>query len=246
MPVVKYRQLAHRPPPQPIRLAVPGWVGDKQPRTDGNREQPWHCVPFTEGARYGFEVLYPFDVELRVRTVDDCVSLEADWGEPPENEPMWPPFRSFGPEYYSYQLSLDLAVPPGWAVRCEPHPRFYTDATHSTPLAVPALIRSDWWPMIYFCIFKAPPPHTTHIFRKGEPMIAFIAIPEDPDLTIMSMDSEEAAQREMRSRRLAASRDALAAGTRWSSNTDTIFDGTYRNLARAARSVARADGNDRD
>jgi hypothetical protein len=53
------------------------------------------------------------------------------------------------------------------------------------------------------------------------------------------MDAETAAQREMRSRRLAASRDRLAEGTRWTSDTRTIFDGTYRNLARAARAKAK-------
>lgn len=241
MPVVKYRQSFHRPPPQQIRIEVPGWAGAKQPRADGNHEQPWHCLPFSESARYGIEVLYPFDVELRVDTIDGCVALQADWGEPPNDDEMWPPFRPFGAEYYSYQLSLDLAVPPGWAIRCEPHPRFFTDATNTTPLAVPALIRSDWWPMTYFCIFKAPPPGVTHVFHKGEPMLAFIIVPEDPDITLVEMEPEEAAQREMRSRRLGASRDQLAEGTRWTSDTNTIFDGTYRNMARAARAVARED-----
>lgn len=237
MPILKYRNAPHFPPPRQIRVEVPGWAGAKQVRATGNHEQPWHCLPFSESARYGLEVLYPFHAELRVRTVDGHVSLEAEWGEPPDDDLMWPPFRPFGAEYYSLQLSLDLAAPKGWAVRCEPHPRFFTDSTHSTPLAVPALIRSEWWPTIYFCIFKAPPPHATHVFRKGEPMIAFIVVPDDPNLTIQRMDPDEAAQREMRSRRLAASRDQLASGTQWTSDTDTVFDGTYRNMARAARSV---------
>ena len=241
MPVVKFRQMGNRPAPQLIRIVVPGWAGDKQPRVTGNHEQPWHCLPFSESARYGLELLYPFDIELRVQTVDGAVSLDANWGEPPEEEPMWPPFRPFGAEYYSYQLSLDLAAPSGWAVRAEPHPRYFTDATHSTPLAVPALIRSDWWPMTYFCIFKAPPPGVTHVFRKGEPFMAFIVVPDESNLTVEPMDDVEAAQREMRSRRLAESREKLAEGTQWTSDTHTIFDGTYRNMARAARAVAKED-----
>jgi hypothetical protein len=239
MPVLKYRLHGHRPPPQPIKLAVPGWAGDRQPRADGNHEQPWHCVPYSESARYGIEVLYPFDEELRVTTRRGRVELAAEWGPPVDLDMMWPPFRPFGKDYYSYQISLDLEAPPGWAIRVEPHPRYFTDATNTTPLAVPALIRSEWWPMIFFCIFKAPPKGVTHIFRKGEPFLSAIVLPAEPELDLRPMTEEETAEREMRARRLAASRDALATGTRWLSTTNTIFDGTYRQLYRAARARDR-------
>ncbi len=235
MPIVKLRVHDDRPKPTPIRITVPGWAGTKDPRADGSHEQAWHCIPFSESARYGLELLYPFEEEMRVTTVDGQVRLDADWGPPPASGLTWPPFRIFGEDFYSYQLSLDLEVPPGWAVRTEPHPRYFTDSRNETPLAVPALIRSDWWPMMFFCIFKAPPPGVTHVFRKGEGFISFIVLPADPDLTLVAMTEEEAAQREMRARRLAVSRDKLAEGTRWLSATHTIFDGTYRNMARAAR-----------
>ncbi|MDE1917199.1 MAG: hypothetical protein KGJ57_15990 [Sphingomonadales bacterium] len=235
MPTVKYRLHGHRSPPRPVKINVPGWAGAKEPRTDGSHEQPWHCIPFSESARYGVELLYPFDDELRVTSVDGRVRLDADWGAPPEPDMMWPPFRAFGEDFYSYQISLDLEVPPGWAIRTEPHPRYFTDASNTTPLAVPALIRSDWWPMMFFCIFKAPPPGLTHVFRKDEGFISLIVLPAEPDLELVEMTPEEAAQREMRSRRLAASRDRLAEGTRWLSSTNTVFDGTYRNMARAVR-----------
>jgi hypothetical protein len=100
---------------------------------------------------------------------------------------------------------------------------------------VPALIRSEWWPMMFFCIFKAPPKGVTHIFRKGEPFMSIIVIPTEPQLDLEPMNEEEEAQREMRARRLAANRDKLAEGTRWLSTTNTVFDGTYRNMARAAK-----------
>lgn len=240
MPVVKYRIHGHRPPPQHTRFSVPGWAGERQPRAEGSHEQAWHCTPFSEYARYGIELLYPFDEELRVTNFRGKVRLQADWGEPVDGDMMWPPFRTFGEDYYSYQISLDLQVPSGWAIRTEPHPRYFTDATNTTPLAVPAIIRSDWWPMMFFCIFKAPPRGTTHIFRKDEPFISMIALPAEPDLQLQEMDAEDAAQREMRSRRLAASREALAEGTRWVSTTNTVFDGTYRDMYRAARAKDRA------
>ena len=242
MPIVKYRSHGNRLPPQKVRLDVPGWGGAKEPRADGSHEQAWHCIPFSESARYGVELLYPFADELRVTSVDGQVVLNAEWGEPPDDDIMWPPFRTFGEDFYSYQLSLDLEAPPGWAIRTEPHPRYFTDASNTTPLAVPALIRSDWWPMTFFCIFKAPPPGVTHLFRTGEPFISLIVLPADPDLDLQPMTAEEAAQREIRARRLAVSRDALAEGTRWLSSTNTIFDGTYRNMARAARAKLNDPG----
>ena len=240
MPEIKYRLHGTRPPPRPIKMAVPGWAGAREPRADGSHEQPWHCAPFAESATYGLELVYPFDEELRVTSVDGQVQLDADWREPADAELMWPPFSTFGEDYYSYQIALDLQVPAGWAIRTEPHPRYFTDPTNTTPLAVPALIRTEWWPMMFFCIFKAPPPGTVHIFRKDEPFISLIALPSEPDLQLVAMGEEEEAQREMRSRRLAKSRDDLALGTKWHSSTNTIFDATYRNMARAARRLRRS------
>ena len=234
MPLVKYRLHGRRSAPQVIKVPVPGWGGEPQPRLDGNHEQPWHCTPFSESARYGVELLYPFDEELRVYRQDGKTVLEAEWGDPPDDM-MWPPFRTFGEDYYSYQLSLDLLPPPGWAVRTEPHPRFYTDPTNTTPLAVPALIRTEWWPMMYFCIFKMPPQGMTHIFRKGEPFMSMIVLPAEPELTLEEMPEDESAERELRSRRIAASRDKLAGNTHWTSSTKTIFDGTYRRMYSAAK-----------
>ena len=240
MPTLKYRLHGQRPAPRRTEMPIPGWGGEPQPRADGSHEQPWHCTPFSESARYGVEVLYPFDEELRVRKVRGRVRLEADWGEPVDPDMMWPPFRTFGKDFYSYQLSLDLEAPPGWAIRVEPHPRYFTDPTDTTPLAVPALVRSEWWPMMFFCIFKAPPKGATHVFRKGEPFLSAIMLPAEPDLELDAMSEDEAAEREMRARRIAANRDQLAEGTRWLSTSNTIFDGTYRHMFRAAKARDRA------
>jgi len=239
MPLLKYRIVGPCPPPRRTEVPVPGWGGEPHPRTDGSHEQVWHCAPFSEGARYGLEMIYPFEQELRVRTVRGRVKLEADWGPDPLDGLNWPPFRSFGEAFYSYQILLDLKVPPGWSIRTEPHPRFYADPTDTTPIAVPALIRTDWWPMIFFVIFKAPPRGAVHVFRKGEPFAQAIVIPTEPDLTIEPMDEEEAAERELQARRIHASRDTLSGSTRWLSSTHTVFDGTYRHLLRAAKAKVR-------
>jgi len=240
MPLVKYRMHGRRPPPQPIQMPVPGWAGAAEPRADGSHEQVWHCAPFSEGARYGLELLYPFEQELRVTRFRDKVRLDADWGDDPDDEGlMWPPFRSFGEDYYSYQLVLDLKVDAGWAILTQPHPRYYADPTNTTPLAVPALIRSEWWPMVFFCIFKCPPKGVTHVFRQGEPFMSVIVVPSEPGLELEPMTEEEAAERELRARRVQASRDTLADGSRWISRTNTVFDGTYRHMLRAAKARDR-------
>ena len=55
------------------------------------------------------------------------------------------------------------------------------------------------------------------------------------------MGEEESAERELQARRIYNSRPKLSAGTEWTSSTDTVFDGTYRHLHRAAKEKAPAD-----
>ena len=239
MTTVKYRLFEPRLNPRRTKMEVPGWAGQPEPRRDGSHEYGWHCMPFVESAQYGIELFYPFDNELRVTKRDGQVVLDSDWGADPGIGINWPPFRPFGEDYYSYQLLLDLKVPDDVAVRTEPHPRFYTSATDDVPIAVPALLRTSWWPMISFVIFKAPPEGRMHVFRRDEPFMQMLVVPSDPEFVLVPMDEEEAAEREMRSRRIYASRDTLGQQSRWTSSTQTIFDGTYRQILRAARAKAK-------
>ena len=239
MDKVKYRLNDPRLAPRRTKLEIPGWAGKREPRADGSREQVWHCVPFSEGAQYGIELFYPYDNELHVSTKDGRLILEGDWGPPPDGGVQWPPFRNFGDTFYTYQILLDLKVEKGMAIRTEPHPRFYTDTTDTVPIAVPALLRTEWWPMISFVVFKSPAEGRTHIFRPNEPMLQILILPLAADFTLAEMDEEESAEREMRGRRIHGSRPALAADSTWTSKTDTVFDGTYRHLLRAAKTKTR-------
>ena len=56
-----------------------------------------------------------------------------------------------------------------------------------------------------------------------------------------AMSEEECAAREFQARRIYSSRPTLSAGTEWTSSTDTVFDGTYRHLHRAAKEKARQE-----
>jgi hypothetical protein len=238
MHTVKYRLFESRLRPRRTKLEVPGWAGKPEPRKDGSHEYAWHCIPFSEGARYGIELFYPFENELCVATRDGRLILDGDFGPDPENGLQWPPFRNFGDQFYTYQILLDLKVEEGMAIRTEPHPRFYTDQTDSVPIAVPALLRS-WWPMMNFVLFKAPAEGRTHIFRPGEPFAQVIVIPAEPEFELVEMNEEEAAERELQARRIHSSRDTLSADTHWTSATNTVFDGTYRHILSAAKAKTR-------
>jgi hypothetical protein len=235
MHTIKYRLTEPRLTPRRTKIEIPGWAGNPSPRVEGSQEYPWHCIPFTEAARYGIEIIYPYETAATVRFVDKEFQFDG-FDTDPNDGRAWPPFRSFGKEYYTFQLMLDLKVEKGMAVKIETHPRFYTDTTGTVPIAVPAIIR-EWWPMIFFLVFKTPPEGSTHIFRPGEPFVQFTVIPEEPDFNIIRMPESEAAEREIISRRIYQSRSTIGKDSTWLSATQTVFDATYRRLAGAARKL---------
>lgn len=234
MNIVKCRTREPGLRPRRTKLEIPGWAGEREPRADGSHEYVWHCLPFSEGAQYGIELFYPYQNELHVTTREGGLIFDGDFGPPPDEDLQWPPFRTFGEKFYTYQILLDLKVSEGLAIRTEPHPRFYADSTNTVPIAVPALLR-NWWPMMFFIVFKSPPEGTTHIFRPGEPFAQVIVVPEESDVVVEEMGEEECAERELQARRIHASRATLSAETHWTSASNTVFDGTYRNILRAAK-----------
>ena len=93
--------------------------------------------------------------------------------------------------------------------------------------------------MVYFLVFKSPPEGATHIFRPGEPFVQILILPEEADFDLVPMPEEEAAERELQSRRIFESRSTLSAETEWKSATNTVFDGTYRHILGAATEKAK-------
>jgi hypothetical protein len=90
---------------------------------------------------------------------------------------------------------------------------------------MPALLR-HWWPMMSFIVFKSPAEGRTHIFKPGEPFMQIIIIPAEANFDLIEMGEEEAAERELQSRRIHESRATLGADSQWISSTNTVFDGT--------------------
>ena len=172
---VKYRSYTPGLSWRRTKLEVPGWGGQREPRKDGSMEQAWHCLPFSEGARYGIELFYPHQNELRVSVprmgnsrwrATSVTRPEGQGGE-------WPPFRTFGDLDDTYQVSLDLEVEEGFAIRTEPHPRFFTDpdqydANRCTG-ADPAMVADG---VLSWC--SSPAEGSDYIFRPGEPFAQII------------------------------------------------------------------------
>ncbi len=92
--------------------------------------------------------------------------------------------------------------------------------------------------MLYFLVFKSPAAGHAHVFRPRAPIALFSMIPAEPDVELVPMTEEEAAERELQSRRIYASRETLGADSHWLSTTNTVFDGTYRRIHGAARTAA--------
>ncbi len=236
MMTVKYRLLNPNLRPRRTKLEIPGWAGQPEPRVDGSHEYPWHCIPFSEAARAGVELFYPHDKELHVSTRNGDLVFEGDFGDSWDSSVDRPPFRSFGKEYYTYQILIDLKVDEGFAIKTETHPRFYTDTTGTVPIAVPAILR-HWWPMMFFVVFKAPAEGQTHIFRPDEPFMQVTIVQAEAKFDLVEMPEDEAAERELQSQRIYASRSTLSADSQWVSSTNTVFDGTYRRIFSAAKTL---------
>lgn len=194
---IKYRTWYQGVPPRPIKLQIPGWAGEPNNHTTGDVPQPWHCPPFVDGATYGLELCYPFETECQVSVVDNQIVFSGDFTEEQKQCPgaKLPPFMSFAPGHFGMTSALDIKVPTGYVLRTESHPRYYTDTTHTVPCCLPGHIQTEWWPKIFFVVFKSPMPGQTLIFRKGEPYGQVLVIPKRVNYDIKEMTVAEATER---------------------------------------------------
>src|SRR5215218_6700537 len=131
--VIKYSAPSERiVPPRRIRVEVPGWAGAADQRMeDGAEVQPWHCLPFVEGATYGLELVYPHEQECRVINERGKVRFEWDFYSEPEGSGVTGGefitfFPKDSPGQYLFNTRMDVQAPPGHVLRIEPHPRFFT------------------------------------------------------------------------------------------------------------------------
>ena len=129
-------------------------------------------------------------------------------------------YRLFEPRLSPRRTKLEV---PGWSGIAEPR----RDGSHR-------------WPMISFVIFKAPPEGRVHVLRPGEPFMQMIFVPAEAQFELVPMDGGETAERELRDRRIHASRETR--GERFALD---LFDEhrVRRQLSQyAARGASRGEG----
>ena len=190
---LRYRTYYQVKVPTHIKLQIPGWSGEPNDHKDGDVPQPWHCVPFVEGSTYGLELYWAFDTEFHVVNENGNIKFIGDGAEEAKKCPEieFPPFSQFAPGHFGISSCLDLQVPDGYVLRIEPHPRYYTDETWTTPLAIPGHLNTAMWPKIFFVVFKNPAPGQKYIFRKDEPYAQALVLPRKVIYDLQEMDEVE-------------------------------------------------------
>ena len=152
-------------------------------------------------------------------------SLTANSGPARDTGLQWPPFRNFGDRFYTIKY-LSILKSGRLGNQDEPHPRFYTDPTDTVPIAVPALLRTNWWPMVSFVVFKSPPEVARMCSNQANLSRKCLSFPGESEFELVKMDEEEAAERELQVRRIHASRNTLSAEYPLDVSFNTVFDGT--------------------
>lgn len=231
---VKFKTYNKALPPRPIRVEVPGWSGNPQKMVDGSEPEPWHCLPFVEGATYGLELLYPYETECHVINDGDSIRFEWDYSKEPGGELTGGEFVTFFPKpaskFYLFNTSLDIQAPAGHVVATHPHPRFFTDVTGTAPVALTGHVQTEWWPKKFFVVFKSPPPGQRHIFRHNEPYAALRILPQRERYDLAEMtDAEAAERRELEQDVLSASQEI--ATNVWRNPFGYAFNNHYKILA---------------
>lgn len=229
---VRYRTWYKGLPPQPIKLKIPGWAGDSHGHKDGDKPQPWHCIPFVESSTYGLELIYPYDTEVQIVTKDGKTDFIGDLEKERPEDTTWPPFSMFAPGHYGFTSSVDLIGPPDHSVRIECHPRYFTDTTWQTPCVVPGHIQSEWWPRIFFIVFKAPPEGQKHVFRKGQGYAQLFFVPRKVTYDVMPMTHDEMLYRLNLERKIMDLEDNISDHA-WTDHIGNRFNDKYKVLQRA-------------
>jgi len=127
-----------------------------------------------------------------------------------------------------------MEVPPGFVLRVEPHPRFYTDRTGNVPAAIPGHIGPHWTRAL-FIVFRNPRFNELHLFRPGLPYAQAFLVPEQAryHAELISQRGQDA--RSAREQRVREYRQEIARNSWWDKSGSTVFDDKYKQLLRAFR-----------
>lgn len=231
---LKYRTWYKGSAPKPIKLEIPGWSGEHNSHKNGDIPQPWHCPPFVDGSTYGLELCYPFDTEARITLENGKLKIEGDFSKESEESGVdLPPFKSFTPTHFGMTSSIDIKVPTGYVLRTEPHPRFFTDITNTVPCCLTGHLQTDWWPKVFFVVFKNPIEGQTLIFRKDEPYVQILIVPKKISYDIKEMTSSEINERLLNDDKIGKYARNFVRND-WRDNAGQKFDDKYKVLSGVA------------
>ena len=233
---IKFATYSNALPPQRVKLEKPGWAGGTRKMVDGSEPEPWHCLPFIEGATYGLELLYPYETECHVVNDGGDVRFEFDYAREPGGILTGGEFITFFPKppskFYLFNTRLDVVAPPGHVLRTEPHPRAFTDETGTAPLAICGHVQSEWWTRKLFVVFKSPRPGERHVFRKGDPYVQILFVPQRPNYELERLTPEEEALRRRRENEVDAAKSQISTNL-WKNPAGNEFGDYYKILARS-------------
>lgn len=231
---VKYRAEGKALPPRPLRISLPGWGGaPDMKKENGSQPQPWHCPLHVEGATHGFELIYEYETEVRIVNDNGNIKILHKPGaqEPDGKGPNFTLSLPRPPQNYLFSTSLDIQPPPGYVLRTQPHPRFFADFTGTAPAALYGHVHGEWWPKQLFIVFKIPPPGTFHVFRKGDPYVQILFVPDD-EYELTAMTPEEAERRRKLEADIAMAKSLIGKHV-WHSADGLEFNDHYKVLERA-------------
>jgi hypothetical protein len=181
-------------------------------------------------------LLYQHETECQVIHDSGTIRFDFDFAREPSGELTGAEFIAFEPvqaaKYYLFNTLLDLQAPPGYVLRTEPHPRFFTEDSGTVPLAMIGHIQSAWYPRLLFVVFRAPGPGQRQVFRKGEPFVQIIFVPERMKYEATQMTPVEAAGRREMEKTMQTARSEIAEN-RWSNPSGVQFNNHYKVMARA-------------
>ena len=230
---IKYRTWLNGLAPRRIKLEIPGWAGVSTYEIP----QPWHCKPYMDGATYGLEIIYNWDAECIVTCDKEGKShFVGDFNKeiPAYLGKDWHPFASFAPGHFGYVAMVDIQTEPEMNLFLQPHPRAFTDRTGTVPICMPGMLEMDWWPEIFFMVFKAPIIGQSYIFRKGDPIASAIVVPRHIKYNIEKMTEEEDLQRAERQELLENQWPKICTRVFYCKDGEEFFDNKYKIISNVA------------
>jgi hypothetical protein len=140
------------------------------------------------------ELLYQYETECHIINNAGDLRIEWDYRKEPGGVLGQDEFSiaATRPAHsYVFATSVDMQAPPGHVLRTEPHTRFFTDTTGTVPVAIVGHVKTEWWAKKLFVSFKAPDAGQRHIFRKGEPYVQILFVPQRMAFPTIKMNPDE-------------------------------------------------------